>query len=181
MILAEHIAALRKGDEFIFSEIFNEFHHKVYCYILAKTKSPYLAEEVTQLTFIKLWNNRSNLDETLPFSAQLFQIAKTTCIDLLRKEGTRTKLMIAKKQEQRPVTHATETLDNRELQAKLNQEVQKMPPVRKKVFELSRYEAKTYKEIAQLLSLSEKTVENHISLALKQLRRVLTILLLFFR
>lgn len=180
MILAEHIAALRRGDEFIFNEVFNEFHYKVYRYILTKTKSAYLAEEVTQLTFIKLWNNRSSLDETLPFSAQLFQIAKTTCIDLLRKEGTRAKLKMVKKQEQRIVNNAIETYNNRELQTQINQEVQKMPPVRKKVFELSRYEAKTYKEIAQLLSLSEKTVENHISLALKHLRRILTILLIFF-
>lgn len=177
---ADKIAALKQGDQFIFGEIFNEFHHKIYLYILAKTRSPYLAEEVTQLTFIKLWNSRATLQEGLSLSAQLFQIAKTTCIDLLRKEGARLKLTIVKNEElQAPNSSVSETIDNRELQTKLSQEVQKMPPVRKKVFELSRYEAKTYKEIAQLLSLSEKTVENHISLALKQLRRMLTIFLLF--
>ena len=176
---AEKIAALQRGDQFIFGEIFNEFHHRVYFYIHSKTKSPWLAEEVTQLTFIKLWNSRSHLNVSLPLSAQVFQIAKTTCIDLLRKEGTRSKLMVVKNEEPR-ANNTSDAYDNREMQTKLNQEVQKMPPVRKKVFELSRYESKTYKEIAQLLSLSEKTVENHISLALKQLRRIVTHLFTFF-
>lgn len=178
MNLSEKLAALKKGDEFIFGEIFNEFHEKIYFYILSKTKSQYLAEEVTQLTFIKLWKYRGRLNESLPLGVQLFQIAKTTCIDLLRKEGNRKKIQVVKT-ETAFIDNVTEDCNNRELQAKLNTAVQQMPPVRKLVFMLSRYEAKTYKEIAQLLSLSEKTVENHISLAVKQLRRILTVFLLF--
>ncbi|MBE7170131.1 MAG: RNA polymerase sigma-70 factor [Williamsia sp.] len=178
---AEKIAALKEGDEAAFGELFHAFHQKIYFYILAKTKSPYLAEEVTQLTFIKLWNNRTRLVESLSVSAQLFQIAKTTCIDLLRKEGNQVKLAVVKQEAPACSSHhSDERLYSRELQSRLDQEVQKMPPMRKTVFEMSRYEAKTYKEIARLLSLSEKTVENHISIALKQLRRVFTLSLLFF-
>lgn len=178
MSLSEKIAALQQGDEFIFEELYNEFHYKVYCYILSKTQSQYLAEEVTQLTFIKLWNNRSRLNGQLAFSSQLFQIAKTTCIDLLRKEGNRKKLGLAKTP-QPAVDTVTEEWNSRELQSRLSLAVQQMPPVRKLVFLLSRNEAKSYKEIARQLSLSEKTVENHISLAIKELRRILGILLLF--
>lgn len=178
MNLSEKIVAGKERPEFIFEEIFREYHQKVYFYILSKTKSAYIAEEVTQLTFIKLWNKGSWLDHTLPLSAQLFQIAKTTCIDVLRKEGNRSRLAVV------GTDHHTQDvsrdLDTRELQTKLAKEVQRMPPVRKTVFELSRYQSKSYKEIANQLSLSEKTVENHISLALKQLRRVLSVLLIFF-
>lgn len=177
---SEKIAALKQGDEFIFGEIFNEFHQKLYYYVLGKTKSPYIAEETTQLTFIKLWNNRDKLDDSSCLSALIFQMAKTTCIDLLRKEGNRSKLVIVKIEEQATANNIIEGSDGKDLQKRLTQEIQKMPPVRKKVFELSRFEAKTYKEIAQILSVSEKTVEIHISLALKQLRRALLSLLLFF-
>lgn len=180
MNLTDTIAALKEGDEFIFGEIYNEFHQRVYFFVLAKTKSQYLAEEATQLTFIKLWNYRHTLDVTLSLSVQLFQIAKTTLIDLLRKEGNRAKLSIVNNHDNSSVNNTAETFETIELQTQLKQEVQKMPPVRKKVFELSRYESKSYKEIAKLLSLSEKTVENHISLALKQLRRFITFFLIYF-
>jgi RNA polymerase sigma factor (sigma-70 family) len=89
-------------------------------------------------------------------------------------------LTIAVRPDQPSANHVSEGLDHRDLQNKLTREVQKMPPMRKKIFELSRYESKTYKEIAQLLSLSEKTVENHITLALRQLRRAFILFILFF-
>ena len=178
MYLTSRIAALKEGDEFIFVEVFNEFHQKVYFYIQKKTKFSYLAEEVMQITFIKLWNNRAALDESLSLSTQIFQIAKTTCIDLLRKEANQSKLTVGRKPDHSSGNNVTESLDSREFHTILAQEMQKMPPMRKKIFELSRGESKTYKEIAQLLSLSEKTVENHIGLALKHLRRVFFFLLI---
>jgi RNA polymerase sigma-70 factor, Bacteroides expansion family 1 len=173
------IAAIREGDAFIFSELFNEYHQKVYFYTLSKTHSQYLAEETTQLTFIKLWHYRGSLDESLPISQQIFRIAKTTCIDLLRKEAVQLKLLQARKQVDPRQTHISEAVEVKELQQRLADIVKNMPPVRRKVFEMSRYEFKSHKEIAQMLSLSVKTVENHIALALKQLRHFLMLLLLW--
>lgn len=178
MNLPEKIALLKRGDEFVFGEVCKEFHQKIYYYVLSKTKSTYLAEEVTQLTLIKLWKNRTRLQENVSLPSQVIQIAKTTCIDLLRKEGNRARLLVMKGGVE-PST-SIETLNGRELQSVLKQEVQKMPPIRKMVFELSRYEEKSNKEIADLLSVSTKTVENHITLALKQLRRVLVFLIFFY-
>jgi RNA polymerase sigma-70 factor (ECF subfamily) len=177
------IAAIKEGDALIFSELFHEYHHKVYFYTLSKTHSPYIAEETTQLTFIKLWNYRAHLDESLPISRQIFRIAKTTCIDLLRKEASRSKLLQANSGQPTAELPVTATFEVKEMQQQLTHAVQNMPPVRRKVFELSRYEFKSHKEIAQLLSLSVKTVENHIALAIKQLRHLWTLLiiwLLFF-
>jgi RNA polymerase sigma-70 factor (family 1) len=171
------IAAIREGDAFIFSELFNEYHQKVYFYILSKSHSQYLAEETTQLTFIKLWKYRASLDESLPVSQQVFRIAKTTFIDLLRKEAVQLKLLQAHSTARTAVNQVAETVETKELQQQLAAAVQNMPPVRRKVFELSRYEFKSHKEIAQLLSLSVKTVENHIALAIKQLKHFLVLLI----
>jgi|SRR5687767_10459245 RNA polymerase sigma-70 factor (family 1) len=174
------IAAIKEGDALIFSELFNEYHHKVYFYTLSKTHSPYIAEETTQLTFIKLWHYRANLDETLPISRQIFRIAKTTCIDLLRKEAGQAKLVQVKSGRPTAEQPVTDAFEVKEMQQQLAHAVQNMPPVRRKVFELSRYEFKSHKEIAQLLSLSVKTVENHIALAIKQLRHLWTPLIIWW-
>jgi RNA polymerase sigma-70 factor (ECF subfamily) len=179
MFTSNTIAALKEGDELVFTELFNQYHPKVYFYILSKTRSEYIAEETTQLTFIKLWNYRSSLDESLPLSKQLFRIAKTTLIDILRKESSLSKLSTEDTHPKEFLVNDSDVLDAKELQQKVDHIVRQMPPVRRRVFELSRYESKSHKEIAQILSISVKTVENHIALAIKQLRRFLNLLLIW--
>jgi RNA polymerase sigma-70 factor (family 1) len=170
------ISALKEGDSSVFSEIFNEYHRKVYFYVLSKTHSAYIAEETTQITFIKLWDYRQRLEESEPVSKLIFHIAKATFIDLLRKEAVKERFI--KQEKQLESESIAETIQARELLMQIRQVVHNMPPMRRKVFELSRYEFKSYKEIADQLSLSVKTVENHMSLALNHLRNRLLLLLL---
>lgn len=177
MYRSKTIAALKENNEIAFGELFDEYHQKLYCYIFAKTKSAYLAEEVTQLAFIKLWDYRQHLDESLPPSVQIFRIAKTTCIDLLRKEANKSKLATELQQQTATPGAESHPVELKERERILAYAIQKMPPMRKKIFELRRYESMSYKEISRLLSLSEKTVENHIALALRQLRRIFLLLL----
>ncbi|MEO8405395.1 MAG: sigma-70 family RNA polymerase sigma factor [Chitinophagaceae bacterium] len=166
------IAALKQNDTLALSELFHQYHQKVYFFILSKSKSSYIAEETTQLTFIKLWNYRHHLDESLPLSQQIFRIARTTLIDVLRKDA----VYSAMKQN---IQGSSKLLDGfapmevKELNEALRKAVQKLSPVRRKVFELSRNHSYSHKEIAKLLSLSIKTVETHIGLALKQLRHLM--------
>ncbi|HWJ30604.1 MAG TPA: sigma-70 family RNA polymerase sigma factor, partial [Flavisolibacter sp.] len=75
-------------------------------------------------------------------------------------------------------------LELKYIQEQLNKAMSDLPPMRRKVFELSRLHGLSYKEIAIRLSISEKTVENHINHALKQLRHsfpLLSILLVLFK
>jgi RNA polymerase sigma-70 factor (family 1) len=166
------IAALKQNDKFVFDELFHMYHQKIYFLILSKTKSSYIAEETTQLVFIKLWNYRHHLDESLPLSQQIFRIARTTLIDVLRKDAVYSAMkqkMLASPE----VLDGFATMEAKELNETLQEAVQKLPPVRRKVFELSRNDSRSHKEISKLLSLSVKTVETHIRLALKQLRHLM--------
>ncbi|RFM36808.1 RNA polymerase sigma-70 factor [Chitinophaga silvisoli] len=172
------ISALKEGDPSVFSDIFHEFHKKVYFYVLSKTHSPYIAEETTQITFIKLWNYREQLDESELVDKLIFRIAKATFIDLLRKEAVKERFLQQESPAKTDDPNTLETIASKELLSRVRQVVEEMPPMRRKVFELSRYEFKTYKEIAAQLSLSVKTVENHMSLALSYLRELLLFLLL---
>jgi RNA polymerase sigma-70 factor (ECF subfamily) len=172
------IAALKEGDTSVFSDLFHEYHRKVYLFILSKTHSQYIAEETTQITFIKLWDYRQRLNESVPVSRLIFHIARATCIDLLRKEAVKSRYLKQESPEKAGACNITDAVEAKELQLLIKQVVHNMPPVRRKVFELSRYESKSYKEIAEQLSVSVKTVENHMSLALNYLRNFLLLLLL---
>lgn len=176
---ATAIAALKQNDTFTFDELFHEYHQKVFFLILSRSKSSYIAEETTQLTFIKLWNYRHHLDESLPLSQQIFRIARTTLIDVLRKDA----VYSAMKQHMLTSSEHVDgfaPMEVKDLHETLQEAVQKLPPVRRKVFELSRNHSLSYKEISKLLSLSVKTVETHISLALKQLRNLMIWLSILF-
>ena len=72
-----------------------------------------------------------------------------------------------------------EEIDAHNLQEYIDRLIDELPPRRREIFNLSRKEQKSYKEIAILLNISEKTVENQISEALKYLKKNITLLLLF--
>ncbi len=160
----EYIAELTSGCLQTFQSVYRLYNQKLYAYILKKTNSEYMAEEVVQLTFIRLWEKRRNLSAEYSISAQIFKMAGTILIDQLRKEAISQKhLSIVETERAKP---AAPDLDLEILE----QAIEQMAPVRKKVFKLSKLDGYSYKEIAELLSISPKTVENHMTKALKQLR-----------
>lgn len=179
------VAHIKQGDLLVFNQVFYQYHERLYFYVLNKTKSSFSAEEVVQITFIKLWQNRHSLNEDISLDAQIFRIAKTTLIDQLRKVDSSEKLLSVLKQSNEgfAVNKGTSNLEKQELQQKLQKLFSIMPPMRRKVFEMSRLDGLTHKEIAERLSISEKTVENHINHALKQIRNnfpVVLILLYYY-
>lgn len=178
MTSASTIAALKDGDESVFADAFHQHYERVYLYVLKKTGSAYLAEETTQLSFVKLWQYRHSLREDIPFLTQLFRIARTTMIDLIRKQQTSSPLSVPLSVVPDPGSDDLwQKISAQELDTRLQLAVRNMPPVRKRVFELSRIEGKSNREIAALLSISVKAVEFHITQALKYLRRYLAIII----
>src|SRR5215467_2678208 len=83
------VKLIKEGNRLVYSKVFEEYHLKLYQYIYRYTQSAWYAEETVQLTFVKLWEKRENLSEEHDISTQLFRIAKSTLIDLLRKESLR--------------------------------------------------------------------------------------------
>jgi RNA polymerase sigma-70 factor (ECF subfamily) len=172
------INQLRDGNQLAFRMVFDEYHKRVYAYVYKKTGSAYIAEETMQLTFVKLWKYRRSLSPGFALSTQVFRITGTTMIDLIRKEKNKEHLLKALKGQPESESAPGDPLEENELGKRIRIVVRRMPEMQKKVFELSRFEEKSYREIALLLSISVKTVENHISRALKFLRQNLNFLFL---
>jgi len=169
---------IKNGDIASFKLLYQQYHSKLYFYVLKHTQSGYLAEETVQITFIKLWEGRDNLVPEVGLSSQVFRIAKSAMIDLLRKEGRRIGHQNTLTDE---IIHSTaapsEDLLKKEDLRQVYDTIEQMAPVRKQVFKLSRFEGLAHKEIAEQLSISPKTVENHIGRALRQLKDTLALLL----
>lgn len=173
------IKELKDGDESHFKQVFDQYHQKLYFFILYKTKSDYIAEEVVQLAFTKLWQCRQTLREEYTISTQLFRIATTILIDFLRKynnkDAVTARLDVV--EIEKGVDSTTEKIRGAELQKKISEAVNDLPPVRKQVFEMSREQGMSYREIAETLCVSSKTVETHIYKALKQIRKHISVVI----
>lgn len=168
------IADIQAGDPFVFEQVYEEYYLKLYHFVLGKTRSAWLAEEVTQTTFVKLWENRQRLNPEIGLSLQVFRIARTTMIDYIRKQNHLSfAITQLKSTSEEDGNQLNDEIDYNETSRKLAQALTQLPEMRRKVFELSRLEGMSYKDIAEHLSISVKTVEKHISKALQQLRPLL--------
>ena len=161
------VLAIKQSNKRQFEASYEMYHQKVYAYLYQKTNSAYMAEELVQLAFIKLWNFRHTLNDSIPLEPQLFVIARSCLLDFLRKEANQQKMLEAMKQDaiELGTLHNDSDAEN-QVQRLLNI----LPTVRKRVFSLSRLEGFSNKEIADKLEISIRTVEKHISLAIKQLK-----------
>jgi len=167
------IKELKDGDEFYFRQVFDQYHQKLYFFILYKTKSEYIAEEVAQMAFTKLWQCRQTLREEYTISTQLIRMATTILIDFLRKYNNKDAVTarLDGMDIEEGVDSTNEKMSGVELQKRISEAVNELPPVRKQVFEMSREQGMSYREIAETLSVSSKTVEGHIYKALKQIKK----------
>ena len=167
------VKKIKVGDVDAFKIAYSIYESKLHSFIYSKTGSAFYANEVTQITFMKLWEHRCNLNEDLKISTQVFQIAKTSLIDVLRKtERERLKMENFCKSGLNQHLAQTSSIQNYDTDKILQTIINQMPPMRKKVFSLRIREQLSYKEISSRLSISLKTVNKHMELALPQARAV---------
>ena len=170
-ILASRIKA---SDQAAFEILFNSFQAKIFNFLLFKTKDSDAAEDLLQETFLKVWKNRSTLDETRSIQNYLYTIA-----DNLAHNHFRHAKVVADhsaRVESRMFTiidNPQFIMEEKEYHLALTAAIEALPEKTRIVFLMSRMEDLTYEEIADRLSLSIKTVESHMTKALKLLRKAL--------
>lgn len=163
-----------RGDRQAFHDFYFEQHAKLYHYILRYTRSEWLAEETVQMSFVKLWESRETLSASYSLSTQLFRIAKSTVIDLLRKRAVRKTEHLPDLEDSHHISPDAVVQPRPEIKDELEYVrtvIRRMPQVQQQVFSYSRIDGFSHKEIAEKLSISVKTVETHITRAVKHLRK----------
>ena len=130
-----------------------------------------------QEVFFKIWKNKRFLNEELSFSSFIFTIAKNHIYNQLSKKISEAAYKhYCTDSIKGSVTSITEEgYFFKELQTSIQEKVGQMPEKRRKVFEMSRFEGQSNKEIAKRMGISLSTVENHLNKALKVLKEYLYI------
>jgi RNA polymerase sigma-70 factor (ECF subfamily) len=165
------IHSIRTGDEKVFEKLFKD-HYPVLCgYAKKYINDIDQAEEIVQDMFFNFWQKRDKMEINISVEAYLFRSVRNSCLNYLKhlkvREEHRLATNIELKRKEQEVYDNVVAL---ELQERIDRVIEQLPTERKRIFKMSRYEELKYKEIAERLNLSVKTVEAQMSKALKFLR-----------
>ncbi len=167
----ELLLRIKNGDHAAFKTFFDQYHRYLINFLLKKGCSQEAAKDLVQQAFVMIWEKRSDIDEHKSLRSYLFRIAYTRMLNLFRDHSK----FDREAEPEEPVSEELppEPENNRELNKDIEEAINAMPEKRQEVFRLCFIQEFTYKETAEILQVSVKTVENHMGLALKDLRKAL--------
>ncbi|WP_316821805.1 RNA polymerase sigma-70 factor [Pedobacter gandavensis] len=184
--LLEEVAG---GNESAFKLLYDKYAAKVYTMGMNYLKSPFLAQDAVQEVFVKVWKNREQLTTLNSFPAWLTTITRNQLINDLQRQIPMESLEAIPSGD--PNQHQTSTsneIDFRELEKAIKIGLNSFSPRQQEIYNLSREEGLSHKQIASKLNISYDMVREHMSNALKNLRKFLEnhythllLLWLFFR
>ncbi|MFV0536195.1 MAG: RNA polymerase sigma factor [Dysgonomonas sp.] len=167
--LIEHVDLCRRGDSEAFKYIVTEYQQLVYTLAFRLLCNEADAQDATQDTFIKVWQNISKYKQQYKFSTWIYKIASNTCYDYMRAErkesdldSADTVLLSATNEE----TH----LHNKELIELIKKTTEGLSPKQKLVFTLSEIEGLEVEEIVQISGLSPAKIKSNLYLARKYIK-----------
>ena len=169
---AEIIQLLKRRDGSGFELVFKHYFKNLYKYALAILREHDQAEEIVQNVFVKLWEKKEELEIRENMDNYLYRAVHNESLNYLKHLKVRSAYQAFIMR--RPPPHAPDNLPEKitlsELERRLEKAILELPEQCRLIFRLSRSEELRYKEIADKLSLSVKTVENQMGKALKLLR-----------
>lgn len=175
----ELILLLKQSNKDAFTTLYKKYWKQVYNFSRLYLTSQSIAEEVVQEVFIKVWESRDFMREGDNFKGLLFIITRNLIFNLHRKNLNEDFYKMTVLSVMENSYDIEEDIEAKNLGEYIDMLIDELPPRRREIFNLSRKENKTYKEIAELLNISEKTVENQIGDALKYLRKNIILLSMF--
>jgi RNA polymerase sigma-70 factor (ECF subfamily) len=169
----KYIKKLANGDHRAFDVLFTRYYSIVKSFLAGFIKDEDLASDIAQDVFFKIWVNREAISQVISFKAYLFRVARNMVYDYYEHNAIKEKYA-HRQQEDAENFHSDlieEELYARELSLLIDINVGKMPPQRRRIFTMSRKEGFSNDEIAGQLKISKRTVENHLTQALNDLRQ----------
>lgn len=176
-IHSQLINELKCGSYHAFNQLYEVYSDLLYGFALDLTKSPAEAKDILQETFIRIWTNRDKISTEYSFKAYLYKIARNLILNSFRKQMNNIAFenYICSEEYQRNVDNNIEKeIYFDEFCRNLEQAKNELPRRQKQIFELSREHGLSTVEIAGRLNISEQTVKNQLTLALKTLRKRLS-------
>ena len=173
---------LAQRDQVAFEQVFKTHFKRLHAYAFTILRDEAEAEEMVQQVFFKLWERNENLSLTGSVTAYLFRAVHNESLNYIKHQKVRSehKLHIAYSMKNE-VEHPGKKVLAGEMEKKIHAALNELPEQCRTIFQMSRFDELKYREIADKLGISVKTVENQMGKALKLLRtKLVDFLILVF-
>lgn len=176
---AQYVRELILGNHSAFEGLFMKYFPKVKCFITHLVKSEEVGEELAQDIFMKVWEYRERLGHVQSFNAYIYRMSRNIAFNYLEHKYVE-EIYVEKQQGVSMSISPEDEMYAREIELLEQLTVNNMPPKRKEIYQMSRKRGLANEEIAKELNITKKTVENHLNLALKEIRKALSLFTSFF-
>ena len=164
------ISGLQSGQKDKFDQIYKLYWAELYAFARKRVNFDEDAQDILQDLFVNIWVNRTTLIINTSVRAYLFTALRHRIINYYSSNHTRTKYLEIIKQMEAVSEATDEQIAQNEINTIIDENLEKMPLKMREIFILSRFKGYSAKEIAAQLQLSEQTVRNQVSNALKYLK-----------
>lgn len=162
------------GDPTALDEALQRYWRPLLRFAAVRLDDSGTAEDVVQDTFLALWERRARWRPSDSLRPLLYRILRNRILDSRRSDRVRTRrLRRFRRQETGALVTPFENAEADELTVAMSYAIDSLPPRRREVFLLARHENLSYRQISEVMGISEQTVANHMSAAMGDLRRTL--------
>jgi RNA polymerase sigma-70 factor, ECF subfamily len=170
------LQSLIDGHEKAYHSIFQSHYSKLVAFAFQTIKDGEQAKDIVQNCFVKIYNRRSSLAQVSNINAYLYKIVYNETLNYIRTQNNYQRHKQFYLEESKDESLFDEQVELTEKEHRLYQAIEQLPDQCRRIFVMSRFHEKKNGEIADELGLSIRTVETHISNALKILKRLLLLL-----
>lgn len=170
----ELMREIKANNMIAFDVLYKKYCKKLYKFGYSILKSEEETENLIQDVFLNLWENRHKVEKDSSIKSYVFTIAYNSAISVIRKKARESEFVeYLKSLQEINEAPVNVELEYNELTNKLDEIIKALPERQKEVYLLHKVENLKYNEIAERLNISVNTIENHMSRALKTIRKKL--------
>ncbi|GBU08225.1 RNA polymerase sigma factor [Bacteroidales bacterium] len=168
---------IKTGDAACFELLYRRQRGKIFNFILKlSNRDFYMAEEILQRVFIRIWEMRKKINADESISSFLYTISKNMFLNEVRSRAQQVSFEQAMQNKYCEAENSVEReVEYKLLEEEVNRLINQLPPARRRIYQLSKQKHMSNKEIAAMLNISENTVESSLYKATIFLRKILSI------
>ena len=170
----ELVTHFKEGSQLAFEELYTRYKDRLMYFCRRSMKDETSSEDIVHDIFLQLLETSDGLNPELPFWGYLQTLAQNRILNEFRKFDVHSRFVQYVLMNEKDATNQTENIIiDKDYEKLLNEVIESLSPRQKEIYQLTRIQGLTHKEIAELMQISVETVREHVYISLKKIKKYL--------